>query len=170
VSGLIEGCRSVPTTDRDEDVAMQGFFDLRTPPDLFGKLGRDFARMNEEPLSSDCAFNFFVTADHIVDWLHPGDRAKDTRSAKRGGSILLQICYHLSSGAKHFEATHKCHTSVAKTERHRGAFGPGFSKAFDISRLEVHLDGDAAKTYGESIDALDLAQHVYDYWKRELGA
>ena len=41
-----------------------GFFALGTPADLLKKLRHDF---------SYAAFDFFVTAEHLLDWKYPDD-------------------------------------------------------------------------------------------------
>jgi hypothetical protein len=148
----------------------RGVFELRSPQDLVAKLRFDFKRLEADPLDQYAAFDFFVTAAHLPDWLAPGldQAAKDKRTEIRARNILLQVCDHIASGSKHFEASAKHHTSVARTETHHGGFSREFSRAFEISELTVHLQGDAAKELGESVDALDLARQVLDYWQRDL--
>jgi hypothetical protein len=46
-----------------------GFFTLQTAHDLFAKLQREFDRLSARPTDIDVAWNFFVTADHLVDWV-----------------------------------------------------------------------------------------------------
>jgi hypothetical protein len=82
-----------------------GLFELRLPTDLIRKLRHDLERMETSPLDQYAAFDFFVTAEHIVDWLHPTD--EPSRRALRDSSHLLRITSHLANGSKHFEATAK---------------------------------------------------------------
>jgi hypothetical protein len=46
---------------------MLKFFLMRTANDLLQKLERDFKKLKQHPLDVDLAFNFFVTAEHILD-------------------------------------------------------------------------------------------------------
>jgi hypothetical protein len=141
-----------------------GLFDLITPGDLLAKLRHDLARIEANWLDTYAAFDFFVTADHMVDWLHPNDRA--AQAAERAASPLVEISYHISSGAKHFEATHPRHKSVDSTGIHHGQFSNEFSREFDVTTLEILLTDPAAKKLGfKSIDALGLAQMVLEYWE-----
>lgn len=141
-----------------------GLFDLTTPSDLLAKLRHDMSRIEANWLDSYAVFDFFVTADHMVDWLHPDDRAK--QAAERASNPLVEICYHISSGAKHFEATHPTHKSVASTGVHSGQFSDGFSSEFDVTTLEVLLTEEAANKLGFTwIDALSLAKMVLEYWE-----
>jgi hypothetical protein len=50
---------------------MIGFFDLKTAADLRAKLRRDIEKLRAEPTNPDAAFNFFVTALHMLDWIYP---------------------------------------------------------------------------------------------------
>jgi hypothetical protein len=150
----------------------RGVFELRTARDLLKKMRVDIARLAADPLDQYAAFDFFVTASHIPDWLCPGmdQAAKDARTAMRAESVLLQVCDHVAAGSKHFEVIAKHHNSVERTELHYGAFSPAFSRAFDISELTIYLRDEAAKQLGDSIDAVDLAHRVLQYWETRLGA
>jgi hypothetical protein len=55
---------------------MVGAFDLSTPRPLLAKLSRELDRLQAAPNDVDHAFNFFVTAEHMLDWLHPGHSGK----------------------------------------------------------------------------------------------
>ena len=137
-----------------------GSFDLRSPRDLLAKLHHDLRRLEAEPLDQYAAFDFFVTAWHMLDWIDPGEdqTAKDRRKAIRDRSVILKVCDHLASGSKHFQATAKRHDSVKATEHHRGAFSSGFSRGFDTSMLCVHLEGQAAVALGAMVEVVDLAR------------
>jgi hypothetical protein len=148
----------------------RGVFELRTPEDLLEKLRFDLKRLEEDPLDQYAAFDFFVSASHLPDWLSPGhdQPARDRRSEMRDRDILLQVCDHIANGSKHFQATATRHESVSRTERHYGGFSREFSREFDISELTVHLQGVAAEQLGESMDAVDLANRVLQYWEKEI--
>ncbi|SAL86458.1 hypothetical protein AWB74_07710 [Caballeronia arvi] len=92
--------------------------ELKTPDDLAKKLAFDLARMRDPGQRLYAAFDFFVTTEHVVDWLHPNDNDADkaNRSALRQSSILLQVVSHLANGGKHFQVTHKS-TSLLPTCR-----------------------------------------------------
>jgi hypothetical protein len=141
-----------------------GLFDLLDARDLLGKLRHDMGRIEKNRLDRFAAFDFFVTADHIVDWLHPNSREK--QKAERENSPLLQLCYHMSSGAKHFRATNPTHRSVASTGVH-GGFSDAFqADAFAVATLGVVLTDDAANKLGFNwVDALTLAGMVLAFWE-----
>jgi hypothetical protein len=143
-----------------------GCFELKTPQDLFRKLEADLVRIKAEPLNPYPVFDFFVTAYHMLDWVYPTSPAQ--RKKQEQSTVILQVCSHLANGSKHFEATKPHHISVTDTEHHHGAFSNAFSPAFDISCLRVHLDGAAAKEFGDSVVATQLAEKVLAYWKAEL--
>jgi hypothetical protein len=50
-------------------VAMEGFFDLQTPEHLLHKLEWEYTQWQDDPLNTYRAWNFFVTAEHLPDWI-----------------------------------------------------------------------------------------------------
>lgn len=140
-------------------------FDLKTPADLREKLRRDLARLKSSPLDSDAAFNFFVTAEHMVDWVYPGRANAEKRKRARKSSALLRVCSHLANGAKHLELDDGRHDSVSSTIV-LGGFGVGGygEGGYGSAALWVRLQGDAAKELGTAADAVDLAGRVMEFW------
>ena len=148
----------------------KGFAPFKKPEDLLQKLEHDYERMQLDPYDSYAAFDFFVTAEHMLDWLHPdseggGSKRKELRETNE----ILQIVSHIASGAKHFEATAKHHKSVDKLEASPGAFDPrAFSTeafdpgAFNFAGITVTL------TNGKKRHVYDLANQVIKYWKKNI--
>jgi hypothetical protein len=100
-------------------MAMEGVFELTTPAHLLGKLEREYERWKADPVNSDFAWNFFVTAEHLPDWLARSDSqalgGKSINAFKHDGP-LLRICSHIANGGKHFRPSPE-HTSVDRTVR-----------------------------------------------------
>lgn len=128
------------------------------PRDLFKKLERDYHRLQENPLDQGAAFDFLVTAYHMLEWAYTGHSAK--RSTMEKDTILLKVASQLANGAKHFHR-------YGET-RWRFQVGAFQSDAFDIGRLEIRLEGDAAAELGDSIGALPLAEKLLHFWRKEL--
>lgn len=147
---------------------MRGFGSLQSVWDLREKLEHDFRVLKERPADTYAAYNFFVTAEHLLDWLYPGDRGSTgaaARKTERETDVLLRIVHDLANGAKHFELNPERHDSVVHVDHSdygRGSYGTG---PFG-GDLIVSLDGDAASQYGASMSALDLARNVHAYWQR----
>lgn len=149
---------------------IKGFLDLRTHADLFKKLEWEFKKLKEHPTSSYLAFNFFVTAWHLLEWKHPDPDGKETRKSLRDQTPLLQICEHLAVGAKHFAPSSPKHQSVSGSKRSGvwgGSWGGSWGDAWG-EKLVVMLDGDAAVLYGHTISVPDLAQQVMHYWENHF--
>ena len=110
----------------------KGFFDLQTPQDLLRKLRHDSDRVKKSPMDSYAAFDLFVTAYHMLDWVHPGDSNKATRKQMESDNNILRVVSHLANGSKHFQVTR--HHVVKETIIHEGAFDPNVfdSNAFDV--------------------------------------
>lgn len=151
-----------------------GFADLKTARDLLRKMEHDRARMSQDPMDTYAAFDFFVTAEHMLDWLipdEPGKSRRRERQDRRDGNRLLRITSHLANGAKHFRVTAAQHESVEQADTIEGAFDPrafstsAFSpSAFAFSGLHVQLDD------GELLHAYSLADQVLELWRSELRA
>jgi hypothetical protein len=144
---------------------VDGFFELRTPRDLLDKLEADFYRFRSYPAISReaqyAAFDFFVTAEHLPEWLAVvtgGDKAK------LGGYAEGTLVTHVANGAKHFRVDPKRHNVVRQTQLHSGAFqGDAFQNdAFDVSRLVIERED------GRVEAVVDVATRVLEYWKKQL--
>jgi hypothetical protein len=150
----------------------QGFGNLQTPQDLFEKLQHDFSRIKNDPLDTYAAFDFFVTAEHMLDWVYPdapGMSQKAQRKAVRASERLLQITSHIANGSKHFITTDPRHDSVENIEANSGGFDPrvfstsAFSaEAFKFSGLTVVLDD------GSHMHVFQLAEQVLALWWQRL--
>ena len=148
----------------------KGFAPLKKPEDLLQKLEHDYGRMQIDPNDSYAAFDFFVTAEHMLDWLHPdSEDGRPKRKQLRVTNEILQIVTHIASGAKHFEATAKQHNSVDELEASPGAFDPRvFSTeafdpgAFNFAGITVTLSN------GKKRHVYDLADQVIKYWKKSM--
>lgn len=145
---------------------MPGIFGLLTPTDLLAKLGRELDRLRAAPNDIDHAFNFFVTAEHMLDWTYPDPTGKAKRKSLRENEPLLQLVSHLASGAKHFDNLSEHHQSVIDTGiKHRH---PSLMRQRMFpSQLCIIAGGDAGAALGGSkITALALAERVYGYWQK----
>jgi len=144
---------------------LDGFFSLRTPRDLLSKLEADFARLRAaDPISIDAqyaAFDFFVTAEHLPDWL----------SRSIGGSLKHHRAYteyaivsHVANGAKHFRVDTGRHTVVRDTRAHSGTFDPRVFQAseFDLPRLVLDLED------GSVVRVLEIAERVMNHWRQSV--
>jgi hypothetical protein len=147
---------------------LEGLFELRTVGDLLKKLEFDYDRMCGSPVDTYIAFDFFVTAEHMLDWQYPGDANKGKRNQERKSYVLLQMCSHIADGFKHFKVENTHHKSVTSSQVESGVFDPNVfqNDAFDVGRLVVELDGDAAANYGSHIEVTDLAAKILNFWKR----
>jgi len=126
---------------------MAHFFRLETAQLLFEKLTRDLTRLEAWPNDADMAFNFFVTADAILEWLYPGPAGQQQREDLRNDPLLHAV-WELASGATPLEVK-------------RGDASPQ-------TVLSVELTGRAAQKYGPRVSAIHLARLVHAYWKTQF--
>jgi hypothetical protein len=149
---------------------MKGIGTLERPEDLLEKLRHDLVRIRGNRTDSYAAFDFFVTAEHMLDWVLPGSANGAERKARRQSSQLLQIVSHLANGSKHFVAEAKHHQSVQHVDVVGGAFDPrAFNSAgFDTGELFVTLEQGLASSFGASVSVAILAEQVLGYWEGQL--
>ncbi len=139
---------------------------------LFEKLTRDLARLEGWPNDADMAFNFFITAEHIVDWLYPGPANLQKREDLHKDP-LLGVVWELASGAKHFDLmaghTNSATTASGHAPRLRSPISPDpYQPGRDARPLTVELTGQAEQKYGPRLSALDVARIVHAYWNTQL--
>ena len=147
----------------------KGLFRLQTPRDLLTKLRHDFSRLEKDPLDEYAAFDFFVTAYHLLDWIYPDaedEHNRDIRRQVEQDNALLQVCSHIANGSKHFETTRR-HRSVQDAYYEHGAFDlNAFDQdAFQVDKLTIILQDEAAAQFGESLECLDLARKLLAFWE-----
>ena len=143
-----------------------GFGELKKPIDLVRKLEFDLERINKSPKDQYAAFDFFVTAEHIIDWICPDSR-KD-REELRSSSPLLRITSHIANGAKHFEAKAKHHTSVVGIEKDRYVEAGYIEEGYFLEPLLLQISEEEADNLNTEtyIKASWLANKVLEYWKQ----
>lgn len=143
-----------------------GLAELKAPSDLLKKLEHDFERLQEHNNDQYVAFDFFVTAEHIVDWIHPTD--KSSRTSLRSSTPLLKIVSHLANGVKHFEATASHHQSVDNVEKDRYVEAGYVEDGYFEEPIIVSLTPQEAAAFGTAqIRIDDLAKQVLQYWKSQ---
>jgi hypothetical protein len=165
---------------------MHQFFDLKTPGDLLRKLQREYDRWEADELNVDLAWNFFVTAEHLPDWVHYQDMPTSgkTRPDLLDGEDhyafkmdlsrpVLRICSHLANGAKHFHLKNSKLSSVASTRLQGGWIPLGLVPPglFPLPALMVDLtlaEQQALSSAEASIKALTLAAKVLAFWQARL--
>jgi hypothetical protein len=147
--------------------SFRGFCELRSVHDLLLKLQQDIVRMVDDPGDEYAAFDFFVTAEHMTDWLYPDSHVE--RSALRQSDPLLQLTSHIANGAKHFAAKSTRHTSVESIDKERyvepGYVEPDFFEESIVIRLSPT---EVANFKCAQFDAVTLGYRVLEYWQRKL--
>jgi hypothetical protein len=151
---------------------MKGFGQLDRPAHLLEKLRHDLARITSDPSDQYAAFDFFVTAEHMVDWVLPGFAQKQAQAGLRDSNPLLQVVSHIANGSKHFVAEARHHRHVQHVDAPPSAFQPSAfqSSAFQTGALYVTLEGTAAQAFGPQLEVTDLAERVFRFWQAYVEA
>jgi hypothetical protein len=107
------------------------FFELSTPMDLFRKMEADLVALEKTGQDAWAVFNFFVTAEHLPDWLNQRQRVQQ--------HAILCFVSHIANGGKHFVIDSGRHHSVTKTEKSRYV-EPGYADpGYFYESLLIHL-------------------------------
>jgi hypothetical protein len=135
-----------------------GFLLLSTAGSLFEKVKHDYEVLQGNQLDPYSAFNFFVTAEHLPEWLG--------KQELKYSNPYLRICSHLATGAKHYIVTHKNKTQVESSsvdiyveEGH--VVGDYFEEVLTIQLSEVEAENIGAS----SIPILKLADKIVEFWE-----
>jgi len=141
-----------------------GFFQLKDASDLFKKLEWEYRNLRDHPGNQYHAFNFFVTAEHMADWMNESGIDIDKKDF-----TLLKLCSHIANSGKHFVAKAERHKSV-KSAMHDGIFEPGvFEVGVFEESLQIELTPEEAKKLCvETIDSVSLASKVLEFWRARM--
>jgi hypothetical protein len=146
-----------------------GFFDLRTPVDLAKKMDLHFQQLSADPLNVYAAFDFFVAAEHLPEWLNGfgcGPGRRDPRA-----HAMQKVCSHLANGAKHFAVKPGKHSAIRATTVSTPAIAGLARSGITLSgavrrKLMILLEADEAAALGvDAISAVTLAQMILTYWR-----
>ena len=153
---------------------IQGFFELQMPEDLLRKLRHDHEQMRTCPFDPYMAYNFFITAEAMVDWVYPGDKNKKKRISLRKSEWFLQAASDLAIAAKHFDL-HAFHNTVdrvfvtagwfPKNAFPKGSFPKGFMG--DGAMMVCLLEGVEGEVK-ERFTAFAIATRVLEYWEKSI--
>jgi hypothetical protein len=149
---------------------VSGLFDLFSADDLCAKLDHDYRRLKAQPSDVFAAFDFLVTAWHLLEWRYPGDAASAQRDGLMKQHPILGLCEHLCVAGKHFEPTSQRHQSMTGSFRKsvwkRGMWAPGvWASGVWQDALVVDLSGPAKAAFGDSITMAQIADLVMDFWR-----
>ena len=145
---------------------MSRTYGLRTARDLLAKLERD-AELLRQGVSSDCFFNFVVTAYSLLDWVQNDPRVNQAAKSDLGrfrSTQSIQICRDLANSSKHFTLDPKrnANPTVQSADSDRG-FGVGRYGAGGYGvgeeKIAVLLDNGAAQ------DGLAVMESTLRDWK-----
>lgn len=148
---------------------MFGLFSNTSPTWLLTQLERHLRLLQANPHDAGAAFDFFITAESLVDWLLPGRANKLARRNLYDQEPLLRVVSHIASSAKHYSVEAPHHKSVRSTRHSSGLFygrlfaGRLFAgRLFSKGGLTIELDGQPAVLYGTSISAVVLTELILE--------
>lgn len=112
-------------------MSIGGIFELRTPRALLDKVVHDLKRLRQDPTDAYAAFDFFVSARHMPEWIFPGDTAKCNELFT--SHVELRICRHIADSGKHYIVRDTRHKQVKTTNGTESAWRNSWSRAWGDS-------------------------------------
>ena len=147
------------------------WFGKRFDADLLAKARRDLRQLEQNPSDEDTAFDFFVTARHVLDWPSAQGVRRTPREIERiiAASVVLHVCDDVANRVKHFGlARNPSERAVSGTETEQGGFDAGFDSGFEREHLVIELEGAAAEALGRRPHVAVVATRIVEELARLL--
>ncbi len=141
-------------------------FGIENSRDRLNQLKENFEKLKQDELNVSLAEKACEDAWHLADWFFEEQKQTDPTLTKEkfrckiyNECPQMKILHDLVNSFKHKKLSNP-KVRITETKKHGGAFSSDFSKDFDVSRLEVHLED------GNKIDVDDLIKIAIDYWNQ----
>ncbi|MTI19756.1 hypothetical protein E1176_01850 [Fulvivirga sp. RKSG066] len=143
-------------------------FGIENSKDRLLQLKNNFELLKQDELNISLAEQTCSDAWHLIDWVYEEKKQSDiTLTKEQFRKTVYEQCqemkihHDLVNSFKHKNLSRQ-KVKIIETRVHGGAISSGFSKGFDVSRLEVHFE-DKSK-----IDVDDLVEIAINYWNKVI--
>lgn len=143
-------------------------FGISQAKDRLKLLEENFQLLKQDPLNVSLAEQACSDAWHLTDWVFDEEKENNPSLTKEIFRTKLykecsefKILHDLVNSIKHKKLSNP-KVTITQTKRKAGAFSNAFSKAFGVSRLEIHFEE------GTKVDLDDLVEVAIEYWKKRL--
>ena len=113
-------------------------------------------------LARECACKAWHLCDHVFKAFGPDSPFATLRELQAHARVVcpeLAYLHDICIESKHGEiTTYVAHIKVKEARHHGGAFSNAFSRAFDISRLEIEL------LDGQTVFFIDVVDRAVGFW------
>jgi len=140
------------------------FGKLTSIEDYWKKLNWEFEMLKNNSDNIYYAFNFVITAFHLLDWAEPQPRGttNQNRQIIKKNIKYLKVCEQLANGAKHFEIDPKRHNSVESMKSEEYVEDGYVEEGYTEDPIIITLSEQ------EKISILELANSLMLDWKNVL--
>jgi hypothetical protein len=153
-----------------------GIWGLDESEDLLDKLAHDFRRLTADAGQQTMlytAFDFFVTAYSLVDWVKKHRALTPAEVQALYGEMLIKICADLANGSKHFQLTKPPKTTLT-TYSSGPVFQPGvYQKGVFRDDWQAWVELSASEATAADVPricpVMTLAEKVLAHWERYFG-
>jgi hypothetical protein len=135
---------------------------LTSARELFEKLKRDAALLNDDEVTSDRFFNFVITGYSLIDWIKADPAFVGFFVQPLYDNRWLKICGDLANASKHFQLNGRRIPITSAAISSQGFGVGGFGKGgYGIGEesIEIQLND------GSTINFTDLIQEVVSVWE-----
>lgn len=133
------------------------FLELKTPRDMLNKAEREYERLQNN-FNIDNVFNYFVTANHIRDYIMKNESVKQVIMDSFFTDQDMKDCRDLCDKAKHLKLTKR---PDPHTNKWSGCFGGA-----PVGALPVGGDGEwELWSNGRAVNIQHLSERVLIKWK-----
>jgi hypothetical protein len=142
-------------------------FGFASPRDLFEKLERDAALLEDE-VTRDRFFNFVLTGWSLVDWVkHCPTPPRQVDLDNLRAVPCLKVCGDLATASKHFKLTDRAPITDSATSS-RGAYGTGRhgKGVYGVGEESIRVELNDGTTF----DALGLTRQIVSTWRDFLAS
>jgi hypothetical protein len=144
-------------------------FGIENSKDRLKQLIDHYEKLKQDTLNVSLAESVCSYAWHLIDWVYEEEQEEGNSLSKESFREQIydecpemKILHDLVNTSKHKKIS-RPKVQIVKINIHGGAYSSAFSKAYDVSRLEIHFSD------GSKIDLDDLIQKAIEFWKNRIG-
>ena len=132
---------------------------LSSSRDLFEKLKRDAALLNEE-VTTDQFFNFVITGYSLIDWVRKDPEITGVDVQALYSNPVLKICGDLANAGKHFELDKRSPVTKSVSSKQGWGVGRYGRGGYGVGEEEITIE----LNDGTQISFLGFVRDVVAVW------
>lgn len=143
-------------------------FDMQSAGDCLQDFRNKIDQFDKDNLNKSLAMDCAIAGWSVVDWIFKCDGQRlgykklvNLQNDIKANCQSLDYLQDIANARKHKEINRYIPV-VKSTGKHGGAFGPGFSRGFDTTRLVFHTDDGEVNFWSTLQYALDYYEEYFE--------